>query len=744
MNMLSPIEVERRLVPAAEPAAFDWLPLTGVFLRRRLPMALAAAFSLAMLVFVFVSQEADTFTANTTLLVDQRRTDGFQSARSQSDMQGINAQIESQVEVLRSFGLAQLVVDRLNLADTAHDQPSGSGLIGKGGVKRTSWLGFGSALGDLPDDATSRTQAAMTLSRMISVRRVGLTYVIDVSVVAHSPTAAAKLANALVGVYIAEQLAAKSQAMRETGDWLHTRIVELSAQAKNADEAVQSYRRDHHIVATDEALISEQQLTGLAGKLSGLSAATTAAAAELERTRMMLGGGDASGRVMGDGLQSGIADNLRQKLIDKQRQYSEWKTRFGLQHEVVRRLQSEIDELQGGIRGELQRIVSTATNSLEIARANERAAQARVTAAVDQSGRVSDERVQLRELQSQADTYRALSASFLQRYTQATQDQSFPVSDIQVVSAATPPLLKSGPKRGLLVGGSIVVGLGLGLIAGLVAEMSAARAGPAKHCSGRSARGLECLATLPMLVSAPAGLRSLAAKLCRLLLGRTLPEAQAYPDDDPATLLRLGIAHPHQTFGLAIGALRRRILERTGGTREGRVIGCLTLNGGDGTTTVAANLAHALATGGHRTVLVDMADGPNSLTRLMERSVRGGDGFAGQIHQDRQSGLLFRPVHHASGGGAGMSQSPVELTMSAAIKALQRKHDFVIIDLPAVERRMPSHDILMDVDDLLMVGRWTEQDEASLLEVPDLAAASAVRCLGIVLTMVPLRLCDVK
>ena len=740
MNMLSPVDLERVVEAEAEEIPFGWMPLAAGFIRKRWPSLVLCVVVASALGFFYASQQAPTYSSATTLLVDQRRADNFLPGRAQLDNQGVNAEIESQVEVLRSYGLAEKVVDRLNLADTRDDMPPGSGLLAHRPMPLLSWIGLGKSSAPVADAQTRRAQAADSLLRMTAVRRVGLTFVIEVAVVSESAEGSAKLANGVAQAYVAEQLSGKSQATKEATNWMRARLVELSTQARAADDAVQSYKAANNILATDEGLINDQQLSALTSKLAGFHAAAISAKAQLDQARQMLTSGSA-GNVVGEGLQSPIIDNLRQKLLDKQRQYAEWSARFGTQHEAVRLLRGEINDLQAGIRSELQRVVSTATNSLQIAQANEAAAQAQVDASVSQSGRVNKDRVQLRALQSEADTYRTLYASFLQRYSQAAQDQSYPVSEIEVISAAAPPLQKSGPRRGLILGGSAVAGLGIGLFAGLLSEMAAAR--PKRRGRGRSARGMECLGTLPMLKPPmPRGVSAIG-HIRRVMFGGPRPGALRLPRDGSAGLLRLAIDRPNEPFGLAVAAMRREILRRTGSAREGRVIGCLTLNGGEGTSTVAANLAHVLAQGGHRTVLIDLADGENALTRLMRDPGAEPDGFGSRMHQDRATGLMFRPATGPADEVAGLSQLPTGQTMISIVRSLQRKHDFIIIDLPAVERRMPSHDILMQVDDLLMVGRWTPQDEARMMEAPDLAAASAVRCLGIILTMVPPRFCDV-
>ena len=79
--------------------------------------------------------------------------------------------------------------------------------------------------------------------------------------------------------------------------------------------------------------------------------------------------------------------------------------------------------------------------------------------------------VALRELESTAQSYRAMYDSFLQRYAESVQQQSFPISDARVIAEASPPLGKSGPKTWLILVMSTAGGLALGIGAGLVREL---------------------------------------------------------------------------------------------------------------------------------------------------------------------------------------------------------------------------------------------------------------------------------
>src|SRR6185312_12818252 len=71
--------------------------------------------------------------------------------------------------------------------------------------------------------------------------------------------------------------------------------------------------------------------------------------------------------------------------------------------------------------------------------------------------------VQLRELESNAQTYQAMYDNFLQAYMQATQQQSFPITEARLISPASRSLQRSQPKVLIVAGITLVGGLILSL-----------------------------------------------------------------------------------------------------------------------------------------------------------------------------------------------------------------------------------------------------------------------------------------
>lgn len=78
----------------------------------------------------------------------------------------------------------------------------------------------------------------------------------------------------------------------------------------------------------------------------------------------------------------------------------------------------------------------------------------------------------MQQLEASARIHGALYESFLQRYTEALQQQSSPViSDTRIISTAIAPSSPVKPKPLILIGGAVVAGLGLGFGASAMRRM---------------------------------------------------------------------------------------------------------------------------------------------------------------------------------------------------------------------------------------------------------------------------------
>src|SRR5262249_24868233 len=164
-------------------------------------------------------------------------------------------------------------------------------------------------------------------------------------------------------------------------------------------------------------------------------------------------------------LKNEVITKLRTQYLEMSARESDWSRRYGVDHLAVVNLRNQMREIQNSIRNELQRIAETYNSDLEIATQHEQSLRKQLNEAVAQQQVTSQAQVSLRDLMSNAQTYRALYDNFLQRYMESVQQQSFPVTEARVITAATRPLSKSSRKVLLGLGLATLVGGGIGFAA---------------------------------------------------------------------------------------------------------------------------------------------------------------------------------------------------------------------------------------------------------------------------------------
>jgi succinoglycan biosynthesis transport protein ExoP len=710
-----------------EARPFHWVAYLLSFCRRRWPTMVAGVVLAVALALTYTLTATPKFTAESDLLIDIRRADMLSQQHEIQDSQTLNAVLESEVEILRSQGLARKVVQELQLlTDPLFNKPEFSAV---------SWLRDKMAAWTPEPTAQSHKDpvdiAAVRLMQMAAVRRIGQTYVIKIGVKATDPVEAARLANGIVSAYVATQMESKDDAIREASAWLQQRLRQLRDQATTAGAAVEQYKAEKNIIGTDKGLMNEQQLTELNTALSTAHEKTWEAKAKFDRIEAIVNGGDVGQATVAEGLQNSVIVALRQKYLDDQQRAAEWAAKYGPDHIAVQRLREEMSDIEKSIRNELARIGETYRSDYQIAQADEEAMAARLAALVRQTIQTNGDRVVLTALQSSASTYRTVYENFLTRYTQAVQDESFPVSEARVITAAVPPLRKSEPQTTILAAISAVLGLCLGGTVAFAREVLDKRVRTADQV--RVATGLPCLGLLPAVRSQrdqrPARPSAVDGGLERAISLR-------------AKMLRHVVLQPRSRFAEPLSVLRMRLARDDHRHRNVKAIGFVTATRGEGGTTVAANFAQSQARLGFRTVLIDWNTANSALSRALAPGagrgfldlLSGGADVADVVCVDPDTGMRFIPAgwHPSMAIGTSVSINRVR----AVLDHLRADHDFVVIDLPALTPAVEAHAAAHLLDAFVLVVGWGEAREDALVESLLVAELDETKFIGVLLNKV--------
>ncbi len=401
------------------------------------------------------------------MLIDARKVQMFQQQSILGDIPIDTAQVESQVEVLKSENIALAVIKNLHLTEDPEFVGSGGGLL-------TTLVSFVFSPFE-SDQAASEFEltrrAVNAFESKLGIKRIGLTYVIQISFRSYNPERAAAIANAVADAYIVDQLEAKYQATRRAGAWLQDRIKELRDQVANAERAVVEFKTKNNIVSTgglDKRLVGEQQVAELSSQLVITRANSAEAKARLDRIDSVLktdAPNESFGATVTDTLKNEVVSKLRSQYLELAARESDWAARYGPNHLAVVNLRNQMREIRNSIFDELKRLGETYKSDYAIAKQRELGVQKELAQAVAQSQATDAKSVTLRELQSTAQTYKSLYDNFLQRYMESVQQQSFPISEARLISSATRPLSKSHPRTKLVLlvasFGGMILGFGI-------------------------------------------------------------------------------------------------------------------------------------------------------------------------------------------------------------------------------------------------------------------------------------------
>ena len=441
------------------------------FLRRQYLVIAVAAATMLVLGVVYILTTPPTYTATADLMIDTKKVQLFQQQSMFSDLPMDAATIENQVEILRSETIALAVIKKLNLLDDPEFVGGGGGLIG---VVLSGVMGLLAPIGP-SSEAASAPQIVGAFQSHLKVERVGLTYIIAISFRSLNADRAAQIANAVADAYIDDQLESKFQAARRAGNWLQERLHELRQQATTAERAVVDFKNTNNMVDAGGRTINEQQLAELNSQLVLAQSQTGEARARADRVQAILKSSSPEAAVdatIADTLKSEVINKLRSQFLELARREADWSARYGAGHLAVVNLRNQMRELQTSIRNELERIAQSYNSDLQISKQREESVQKQLDQAVSQSQVTNQAQVKLRELEANAQSYQALYDNFLQRYMESVQQQSFPITEARVISAASKPRHSSNPRVMRVLGLATLAGLAIGALAGAWREFA--------------------------------------------------------------------------------------------------------------------------------------------------------------------------------------------------------------------------------------------------------------------------------
>ncbi len=238
------------------------------FLRKYLVTLIICSAAGGGLAVAYVLTTSPTYTARAQILIGTAaaQTIGDKTGAPESGLDA--AKVEGQIAVLRSETIAQSVIAKLNLQNSPDFAGSAPSLLSRvlGALRSLIAGGQDASPEDIAESEFIRSRVAIAqFQGNLDIRRVGLSYAIDITYTSRDPVAAAQIANTVADVYVQDQIRTMSESARQNSAWLEQRIDELRKQLNDSAREVQLFRSGQNLPPADPRNFIPPQNQSLAG-----------------------------------------------------------------------------------------------------------------------------------------------------------------------------------------------------------------------------------------------------------------------------------------------------------------------------------------------------------------------------------------------------------------------------------------------------------------------------------------------
>lgn len=642
-----------------------------------------AVFSLVVLMAFFdTARVRPSYQATARLLIEMENPDiiSLEEAVGQNavndPMVSYSSYYQTQYEILRSRSLAYRVIQFLQLSDHAEFAPpkpppgvsqtilqSPASLLGWLRSQLSQTFGHADKHGrTVPAEPAELDRHAALVDGFLArleVEPVPDTRLVDIRFTAHDPKLAAQVLNTLSSLYIDQNLQARFSASQDAVDWLSTRARQMRQRVENAELAIQRYKEENDIISLEEHQnIAMQQLAELNSALTRSKADFIAVEALYTEMQRLAQQPDLI-ESMPSVVNNPLVQNLKESYAVLQRHSTEMELRRGPKHPKMLQLWAQMAAVQEKIRSEIARAIRGIQTDYEVAKARLTALRNAFEQQKQEAQEINKKTIQYGVLKREAEANRQLYDVLLTSMKKNDISAELKRNNIRVIDLAETPRTSVTPDRlsRLARFSALALVLGIGLAFFLEYLNDSLR-------MPEEAERLLHLPTLGVIGQFKFKHRTGDGKNSRLVT----------------------LHHPHSPVSEAFKTLRANLL-MSYAEKPRKVFLVTSPRPQDGKTTVAANLAIAMAQMERRVLLIDGDLRRPTLHQVFD--LDNGAGLSTLLLQDRYEGVIGQRTlqDNLNLVPAGICPpNPSELLgsqrMQRFIEFVGEHYDIVILDTP--------------------------------------------------------------
>jgi polysaccharide biosynthesis transport protein len=661
-----------------------------VLRRRKGTVILIAALGLLAGALVTLPQ-TPIYQAKTTLEMLELNENfmNMKDVREMAQSSGFNVtmDIQTQIKLLQSESLIERTLRSLKYKPVEEMLTDTDRL--------STWRRMLNLPGGAQEEEDARNAALKMASKETKVKASGQTRIIEVTVESTDPKVATEYANQLGQDFIEQNMEARWKMTQRTGEFLTKQLDDMRAKLERSEDSLQEYARRNGLIFTNEKTnVSEEKLRQLQEELTKASTDRVMKQSNYELAA------SAPAESLPDILNDPILRDYQAKLTELRRQEADLAETYTDEHPKVRRVEAQVATVERSLDRQRADILRRIRNEYDQAMRRER------LLLVDyrqQTGVVTDQgekAVQYNILKREVDSNRGIYDSMLQRMKEASVASALKASNVRVVDPAKIPKLPYKPK--------VLLNAGLGLLGGLFFGVAfvvlTERADRTMQEPGDIGFYLN-VPELGMIPSDHDGLKSRRG-LFRKNGELKLVMGYGHKCDRKALAMVTYKRKPSMMAESFRSALTSILFTGQNGNRPKMMV-VTSPSPGEGKTTVATNLAIAMAETGQRVLLIDGDTLKPRMHEIFELNkepgftdlLQAGPGVeertADYLQATEVPNLTLLP---AGKGVAGATNLLCSNNLKALMTKFQAEYDLVIIDTPP----------MLQIPDARVIGRLAQ------------------------------------
>ncbi len=658
-------------------------------LRRRKGTLIVVAFVGAVLGLLLTLPQTPVYQAKTTIEIQGFNQD-FMNMREvnpvdQGSTISQQSDIQTQVKILQSESLARAVLEKLKKTRPVE--------LGTESSRVTAWK-KALNLSDTQEQPQTPEEGARAAIKNLKVRPSGQTRIVEITYDSTDPQLAADFANTLVDEYIETSLESRWQTTQRTGEWLSRQLEDMRIKLERSEDALQVYARQAGLMfVSEKESVSEEKLRQMQAELSRAEADRVARQSRYELVRT------SPAETLPDVLNDASLREYQTRITDLRRQLAELSTTYTPAHARVKRVEAQIVTLESALTRERGAILERIRNEFEEAQRREKMLAANYQNQVRQVTGEAERSIQYNILKREVDSNRQLYETMLQRVKEASVASALRASNVRQVDLARAPRRPYKPQTSLYT----LLGMFVGGFAGVAFVVIQSRADRSLQQPGETSLYMNVseLGVIPAAEARPA----LGGYYKRR---KALPESQAAPSGG---LERVELATWKQQQSMVSEAFRAVLTSILFSGENGdrpRVMVLTSPNPSEGKSTVASNVAIALAEVRQRVLLIDadlrkprqheilhLANERGLSDLLRDQEEMTGELLGSAVQPTMVPGLYAMPSGPAAASATTLLYSG---RMKQLIATASEEFDAVLIDTPP----------MLQIPDARVLGRMSD------------------------------------